>query len=466
MDHGLLCTMLTTDILVLGSGLSGLRAAWSAKQTDPTLKLTVASMRHGPSGSSFTNQNNALGYQLLDTDNRKETFVRETLASPGFIDENLVNILAQESADRFHDMTELNLCFRLDTDGQKKRFTGCGSRDPRAIIFDDLPHTFNQYLKKTNSYGCTFLTNTEILGILTVRNTAVGAWGINKGSLCFIQAKTIIMALGGPAPLFTHNIAGAANPGLSYGVLADCGTNLANTAFLQFMWADRTGAFASPATLLAPGNTIERTDGTLLSSVSEFGDTLPALRDARRTHCPVFYEQADTRLDLFLWKNRWADGFTRITTEHGSVEVALHAHAGNGGAIIDENGETSLRNLFALGECATGMHGANRIGGAMVLATQVFGHRAGVTAAIRAKGIPLPSRDIFDPLTENISKTADVTDPRHAAMHTIQQVLNQRGLLDRRRETEAFRSDLAPLLKSQNRRTHLAAITARTLLFP
>lgn len=57
------------------------------------------------------------------------------------------------------------------------------------------------------------------------------------------------------------------------------------------------------------------------------------------------------------------------------------AHAGNGGAVIDAHGQTSVAGLFACGECATGMHGANRIGGAMVLATQVFGHRAGVAAA-------------------------------------------------------------------------------------
>ncbi|MDY7002291.1 MAG: FAD-binding protein, partial [Thermodesulfobacteriota bacterium] len=57
-------------------------------------------------------------------------------------------------------------------------------------------------------------------------------------------------------------------------------------------------------------------------------------------------------------------------------------------ARIDENGRTSVPGLFAIGECASGMHGANRIGGAMVAATQVFGARAG-----RAAGLDAVSRD-------------------------------------------------------------------------
>jgi L-aspartate oxidase len=68
------------------------------------------------------------------------------------------------------------------------------------------------------------------------------------------------------------------------------------------------------------------------------------------------------------------------------------AHAGNGGALIDEHGGTGVPGLFACGECATGMHGANRIGGAMASATQVFGKRAGEAAAEFASNAPQPLR--------------------------------------------------------------------------
>ena len=57
----------------------------------------------------------------------------------------------------------------------------------------------------------------------------------------------------------------------------------------------------------------------------------------------------------------------------------------NGGIKIDERAESTVKGLFAAGEVAAGPHGADRIGGCMMTATQVFGMRAGKFAALRAK---------------------------------------------------------------------------------
>ena len=73
------------------------------------------------------------------------------------------------------------------------------------------------------------------------------------------------------------------------------------------------------------------------------------------------------------------------------MSLALFAHAGNGGAVIDAWGRTDVPGLYVAGECAGGMHGANRLGGGMVTATQVFGARAGRAAAEESTaGTPLP----------------------------------------------------------------------------
>ena len=82
------------------------------------------------------------------------------------------------------------------------------------------------------------------------------------------------------------------------------------------------------------------------------------------------------------------------------TQVYPLAHAGNGGAIIDEMAETNVPGLLASGECATGMHGANRLGGGMVLATQVFGHRAGLRAAILAREGSACNQRIFRDLVQ------------------------------------------------------------------
>jgi len=63
------------------------------------------------------------------------------------------------------------------------------------------------------------------------------------------------------------------------------------------------------------------------------------------------------------------------------VELSLMVHAFNGGIRIDQDGRTAVENLFACGECAGGMHSADRLGGMACASTQVFGARAGAAAA-------------------------------------------------------------------------------------
>ena len=62
-------------------------------------------------------------------------------------------------------------------------------------------------------------------------------------------------------------------------------------------------------------------------------------------------------------------------------------HYQNGGILIDEYGETTVKNLFAAGEVSGGVHGRNRLGGNSLLDIFVFGRRAGIVAAERSKEI-------------------------------------------------------------------------------
>jgi succinate dehydrogenase/fumarate reductase flavoprotein subunit len=107
----------------------------------------------------------------------------------------------------------------------------------------------------------------------------------------------------------------------------------------------------------------------------------------RLRHCPYGYGLKDSIVDKTIASNLIDNSGVLISTgDKGKVVmIAPFAHASNGGAVVDRNGMTSLKGLFAVGECATGMHGANRLGGAMVTATQVFGHRAGFAAARLAR---------------------------------------------------------------------------------
>lgn len=395
------------DVLVLGAGLAGLRAAWAARQANPRARVAVACLGRGPAGSSFANANAMLGIHVPETDQEREEFAAHVLrlASPGFADPALVAVLAQDAAARFAELRDLGLAFRADADGQPARFPSCFSHHTRlALVFTDLAGAYDRFRSRCEALGVEFWTGTEVLDIL-VDNLAsparaAGAMLRMPEGLVAVRARAMVAALGGPAALFARQVTGAGNPGTSHALLARAGAELVNEGYFQFLWSRHPQRAFWPAWDLAR-------DGVSVLDEDGFPQDLPAdlraLAAERSTHCPIGNGLPDAALDRFVLSHAGRDGMIRISDpEHGVFPVAAMAHAGNGGARIDASGATTLDGLFAAGECAGGMHGANRLGGAMVLATQVFGARAGRAAAREAAVAPLADPGLADELAQDV----------------------------------------------------------------
>jgi L-aspartate oxidase len=360
----------TCHVLVLGAGLAGLRAAWAAKEAAPGLDVLLLSPRKSPSGSSFANRNNALGIQA-PLAREAQGFVDEALrlAAPGFVDPELVRALAEDAPLRAEELLDgpggLALPFRRDAEGKLLRFTGCFSPVPRALVFDGLTQAHAALFTRVRALGVRLLHGFEALEVVVRDGKAAGARlaSLRDRQALAVDAGAVIAALGGPAPLFARRICGPGGSGLSYGLLHDAGARLVNAQYLQFFWGRaRDRAFVNPADL----------------PWAELAPNLAPLADSRRMHCPVAYSLPDAALDREMLTRRDADGLVRLP---GQEPLALYAHAGNGGARIDTQGRTIVPGLYACGECAGGMHGAQRLGGGMVLSALVFGARAGIAAA-------------------------------------------------------------------------------------
>lgn len=380
-----------TDVLVLGAGLAGLSAARSVlaatSLSHTPLRVTVAWSGRGPAGSSFANHNNGWGLLAPDDDASREEVVARAvrIASPGFIDPRLVTILAEEAADRRRELEPLGIL------PLKRTSRVCFAPELRAYVYRDARAVFRALAGHVASCGGELLEGVEAVRLITLHNAVRGALLVdNAGEPVLCATRAVVCALGGPAPLLPHHVAGGGNPGTSPALLAQAGVQLVNTAYLQWMWHD------------VEGGQFVRIDRLPRGTAQDGAAALPPgdlrLLQARGDHFPRSYDLPDEALDLALGRLAVADpdGAVSVRNEDGAVlRIRPHAHAANGGARIDEHGRTSVNGLWVCGECAGGMHGANRLGGAMIAACLVFGRRAGMDAATCAAETPTPNRGML-----------------------------------------------------------------------
>ncbi len=374
------------DVLILGTGLAGLSAASAALEATPRPSVALVSNRQGASGSSFTNRNNRLGIHVPWDDAGRDTFLREaaSLASPGEACEALLTVLATDARARVHELETLGVPFLKDEAGAYQRHASCFSPHTRnAVVFEPLEPVYDRMARQVVSSGATIHAPLDVLALL---QTAQGERVLGallagpEGELSVLPANAVVMALGGAAGLYAHSQAGAGVSGVGHGLLAQAGARMRNTRYMQWMWASRTHRRFWPIWDLVHGR------ATRLDHAGAPIALPDAIREQSRNraeHCPIGFGLPDACLDELLLEDVYKNGVAKVMTATGErLEVLPMAHASNGGAMIDVNARTSVPGLFAAGECATGMHGANRIGGGMVAACLVFGALAGRTAAV------------------------------------------------------------------------------------
>lgn len=373
------------DVLVVGAGLAGLRAGITALSHSRDLNVRIASLGRGPSGSSFTNPNHALGIMVCRTSQEKEVFIETAMAiaGPGLIIPELVDVLAEESGFVYHDLVQTGLDFKQDNIGENRRFPACFlQQPPMASVFGGLSSAFFLLSRRFHDAGGKAWEGLSLLDLVTNdENRVIGALFEEKatGQIRAVHCQALIMATGGCAGLFSRSLTDPGNTGAPLALMHREGARLINMNYLQYIWYRHNPWEPWFCTSLGrPGAAVRSPDGQRVEIPEGVRDRLAA----RGAHVPVAHGREDSVVDAFLCGHGDAKGVVRVMSggDEG-IDVALYAHAQNGGVLIDAMSRTGVPGLFTCGECAGGMHGANRVGGAMVLSSQVFGARAGLSAA-------------------------------------------------------------------------------------
>lgn len=419
--------MYSCDVLVIGSGGAGCRAAVEARKYDLDVIIVSKglSFKSGCTTLAEGGYNAAFGY--VDTEDSVQNHFKDTMKGGAYLNDlKLVEILVEEAPQRLTELESFGALFDRQISGKLNQ-RPFGGQTYRRTCFqgDRTGHEMMMALKEqVLKQGIKTVEEVLITSLLTATNgKVIGACGIHLKTSKFLifQAKSTIMASGGAGWLYPVTSNAIQKTGDGYALAYRAGSDLLDMEQVQFhptgmLYPEsRKGVLITEAVRGEGGRLFNSEKKRFMEKYDSRGEL--ATRDvvARAiyreiiegrgtprggvyldvTHLPpkLIEDKLETMLLQFL------DVGVDIRTE--LMEVAPTAHHFMGGIRINEYGESTVRNLFAAGEVTGGVHGANRLGGNALADTQVFGKRAGESAAKNALQAEIKSNDALIDVEEN-----------------------------------------------------------------
>jgi succinate dehydrogenase / fumarate reductase flavoprotein subunit len=392
----------THDVLVVGAGCAGMRAAIEAHDqgADVALISKIHPVR-SHSGAAEGGINAALGNA---SDDSPEKHAYDTVKGSDYLgDQDAIQVLCDEAPDDVYQLEHWGAIFSRTEEGRIAQRPFGAAGEPRTAYAADITghvliHVlYEQLLKRDLQVYEEFFAWKLVVD--DDRCQGVIAWDLINGGLKTIGAKTVIVATGGAGRLYSGTTNAYACTGDGMAMALRVGVPLKDMEMMQF----------HPTTLAPTGVLI--TEGTrgegafLLNSEGERFLERYAPNAMELASRDVISRAEQTEID----EGRGVDGnvlldlrhigaerilerlhgtrelamtFAGVDPIHEPIPVRPGAHYHMGGVDTDLDGKTELEGLYAAGECAcVSVHGANRLGGNALMETITYGKRAGAAAA-------------------------------------------------------------------------------------
>jgi succinate dehydrogenase / fumarate reductase flavoprotein subunit len=400
--------LLSHDILIIGGGLAGLRAAIEAKKAGRD--VAILSKVHPVRSHSVAAQggiNAALGNAPAPVKDTWENHAFDTIKGSDYLaDQDAVELMCREGIERVIEMEHWGTLFSRNEDGKiaQRPFGGAGF--PRAAYAADRTgHNLLHVLyEQVTGLQIPVYEEWYALSLVMEDGECIGLLALHffEGRMISIQAKAVILATGGYGRIYLRTTNAVINTGSGCYLAYQAGVPLEDMEFVQFHPTSLYG------TNILITEAARGEGGYLLNAKGErfmerYAPKLMELgpRDivARGIQTEIDegrgFEGGYVNLDLrHFGREKILDrlpGIRQIAMDFAGVDpisdpihIQPAQHYSMGGIPTNVDGETQLPGLFAAGECAcVSVHGANRLGGNSLLETLVFGARAGRKAAER-----------------------------------------------------------------------------------
>lgn len=422
-----------TDILIIGSGIAGLRAALEIPTDLQALVVTKDTLQQ--SNSAYA-QGGIAG--VLDPGDTISSHVKDTLiAGAGLCDQPIVERVVEQAPDQIYDLIRFGTKF--DEENGELALTLEGGHSHRRVVHALGDATGREVMRAMvestrQAANLELWDRTTLIDLLTDNGNCVGAI-VNRSrrGRIAIWAKQTILASGGAGMVYreTTNPPVATGDGMAAAYRA--GAKLQDMEFTQFhptiLYVAGSSRYLISEAVRGEGAYLRDRDGyRFVPEEDPRAELAPRDVVARaifrcmlRTQHPNVYLDL-SHIDPELVRQRFP-GISKVCRSFGldittdRIPVRPGAHYSIGGVKVDEIGKTSIEGLWAAGEVSsTGLHGANRLASNSLIEGLVYGTSCakGVIESARA----LPDRWQVLPLTHQVEteevEPLDISDVTNA----------------------------------------------------
>ena len=399
--------MLEHDVLVVGAGLAGMRAALAAYQNGAN--TGIISKVH-PVRSHSSAAQGGINAALVDRGDSWEEHAYDTVKGSDYLgDQDAIELMCRVAGEELISLEHMGVIFNRDDEGRLGTRAFGGQRRARTFFVADFTgqamlHVLHEQLMNSGVTGYEewFVTN-----LIIEDGECCGVVGleIRTGRLYVIRAKTVIMCTGGLGRVYEPSTNALIVTGDGIALAYKAGASLMDMEMVQYHPTTLKGSgvlitegargegayllnvegqrfmekYAPNMMELASRDVVSRAEATEIAEGGGIDGCV--LLDCRHLGEELIKERLSQIYDIGL-------DLVGIDISKQPIPVQPGMHYHMGGIKTDVDGRTKVPGLYAAGECAcVSVHGGNRLGANSLLDTIVFGHRAGDDAAEVSRGM-------------------------------------------------------------------------------